>query len=406
MVEIGKELGVNYLVEGSAQTHADSVRIIAQLIDAKTDKHVWSDNFDFELKQVFQVQSNISAKIAKELKTVISPDAINQINKNSTKNFEAYNLYLKGRFFWHRRTEADLKNSIHYFEQAIALDSTYSMAYSGLADSYFVMPWYMKEKDWDTMFRIAKEYTEKALSLDTNNAEAHATLGGLLCFKDWNWEASEKELKLAIKLNPNYATAHQYYAELLEILGRAKEARREIDLALQLNPNSYIMTMISARLYMNEGLFEKAITEAKIAKELNMFKKRGTIMSCYTYLGKDDEAFKEWEEWQKTNPNPNIELNKGLREAFENSGIKGFWKYYAQYLLKTGIIDADKSPVLIAHNLAYLGETEKALELLELACEQRHLRINRIKYAYDFKNLRNEPRFLAILNKLNLGDYE
>ncbi len=119
------------------------------------------------------------------------------------------------------------------------------------------------------MFTIAKDYAEKALSIDNNNSEAHATLGGILCYKDWNWEASEKELKLAIKLNPNYATAHQYYAELLEILGRAKEAREQIDLALRLNPNSFIMTQISARLYYENGLYEKAIIEANKAKELN-----------------------------------------------------------------------------------------------------------------------------------------
>ena len=298
IVKIGKELGVDYLVEGSAQKISDSVRIIAQLIDVNTDEHLWSNNYDFDLKQVFAIQSNISKQIAQELNTVLTREEIEQIEKKPTQNLEAYNLYLKGRFFWHRRTEEGINKSIDYFKQAIELDSTYAMAYAGLADSYYIMPFYINGKDRDSLFKLSKEYVEKALSIDKNNAQAHATFGSMLCYEDWNWKASEKELKLAIKLNPNYATAHQYYSELLQILGRTEEARIEMDKALELNPYSWIMHTNSAQFYLEEGLFEKAIIDANKAIELNKNKTRpyDIIMSCYTYLGKDDEALAVWEE--------------------------------------------------------------------------------------------------------------
>jgi pentatricopeptide repeat protein len=406
MLQVGSELGANYLLEGSVQKYKDSMRIIVQLIDSQHDKHVWSNKYDFELKQVFTIQSDISKQIASELKAVLTHDEIEQIEKQPTQNFEAYNLYIKGRFFWHRRTEEGLNKSIDYFEQAIKLDSTFAMAYAGLADSYYIMPFYINGKDKDSLFKLSKEYVEKALSIDKNNAQAHATFGSMLCYEDWNWKASEKELKLAIKLNPNYATAHQYYSELLQILGRTEEARIEMDKALELNPYSWIMHTNSAQFYLDEGLFEKAIIDANKAIELNKNKIRpyNIIMNCYTYLGKDDEAMAVWEESIKLEANPDIELNKGLRDAFNKSGMKGFWKFFLDIWPKKD--GAYTFPVGMAQNLAYLGETEKALELLELAYKSRDQAIIDIKTEYDFKDLRNEPRFLAILKKLNLGDYE
>ena len=405
-IEIGKELDANYLLDGSVQKYKDSIRLIIQLIDAKKDIHLWADSYDFELNQVFAIQSKISHHIANELNAIISPFEEEQLIKTPTDNLEAYNLYLKGRYFWHRRTEEDLNRSIQYYNQAIKLDTTFALAYAGLADTYYVMPWWKNVKDLDSVFNLAKKYAEKTLSIDKNNAEAHATLGGILCFKDWNWEASENELKLAININPNYGTAHQYYAELLEILGRAKEAREQIDLALRLNPNSYIMTQISARLYYKNGLYEKAIIEANKAKELNI-KSLGPyflIVNCYTYLGKNEEAMAEWEEEINLNPNPDLEFNEGLRKAFKTGGVKGYWRVITDSMLNSD--HPEKYAFSIASNLAYLGEIEKALDWLELAYEQRSQAIIRIKCNYDFKVLRNEPRFLAILEKLNLGGYE
>ena len=404
--EIANEIGVTYLMDGSVQKYGDSIKVIINFIDAREDHQLSSLVYIEKFNNLFALQSNIAKQVTQELNIKLSQEQLEQFDKHPTDNLEAYNLYLKGRFFWHQRTKEGINKGIDYFKQAVELDSTYTLAYAGLADSYFVLPWYIYTKDKDSVFIIAKEYAEKALSLDNNNSEAHATLGSILCYKDWNWEASEKELKLAIKLKPNYATARQYYAELLEILGRAKEAREQIDLALRLNPNSYIMTFISARLYYKNGLYEKAIIEANKAKELNnkSFSPYGVIINCYTYMGKDDEAMAEWEEELKLYPDQNIEVTEGRREAFKKSGIKGVWKFTNDRMINSD--NADIYAHAIAGNYAYLGETEKALEYLELAYEQRSFDLVWIKLNYDLKTLRDEPRFLALLKKMNLGDYE
>jgi TolB-like protein/Tfp pilus assembly protein PilF len=400
-LEIAKEVDVIFLLEGSVQKHGDSIRVITNLVNARNNKQLQSFVFDWEYKNIFDIQTKIALDIAKQLDLAIAPEKLETIKDNPTENLEAYNLYLKGRFFWHRRTEEGLQKSIKYFSEALKLDPDYALAYAGLADSYQILANYGLMPR-DEGFNKAKELAQRALSIDTNNAGAHAILGTILCFKDWNWEASEKELKLAIQLNPNYATAHQYYAELLEILGRAKEARKEIDLALSLNPNSWIMTLISTRLYYQDGLYEKAITEAKKAKELNNETLYGIILNCYTYMGKDDEAWAVWEEQLKVYPDENIEVTEGCREAFKKSGIKGAWKFTNDRMVNS----EDKWAYGIASNYAYLGETEKALDWLELAYEQRSPGIIRIKKEHDLKNLRSEPRFLALLEKMNLGDYQ
>ena len=404
--EIRKEIGITYLLDGSVQKYGDSIQVIVHFINARENHQLSSLVYYEQFRNLFALQSNIAKQVAEDLNITLSKEEIEQFDKKPTDNLEAYKLYLKGRFFWHRRTEDGINKSIDYFSQAIKLDSTYALAYAGLADSYYVLPFYVSIADRDSIFNISKEYGEKALSIDKNNAQAHATLGSMLCYRDWDWEASEKELKFAIKLDPNYATAHQYYSEVLQILGRTKEARLEMDMAIKLNPNSWIMHKNSAEFYLDEGLFENAIIDANKAKELDKNKGRpySIIMNCYTYMGKDDEAMAEWEEQLKLYPDVNIEYIEGCRDAFKKFGMKGVWNYETDRMINSD--NADNYAFDIAMNYAYFGENKKALEWLELAYDRRNRGIIDIKTEYDFRDLRNEPRFLTILKKLNLGDYE
>lgn len=401
IIKIGKELGADYLLVGSVQKQEDRIRIIVQLIEAKQDSHVWAKNYDFELKQVFAVQSEISEQIAHQLNMVISSLESGQIKNTPTENLEAYNLYLKGRFFWHRRTEVDMKKSIIYFEKAVELDSTYALAYAGLADSYFIITWY----GWPVnkySFNKAKEYALKALSIDNTIPAPHATLGGIATWYEWNWKDAEKEFKKAITLNPNYATAHQYYAELLDILGRNKEAREQIDLAIKLNPNSFMMHSISAMLYTKAGLYDKALIDANRAKEID--KNQGwpywIIFESYRNLGRNDEAITEMEEWW--NLEPNLEMAKASRVAYDKSGINGFYKYIIDYDLEKGY--AHKQAYVMAQKYAFIEENEKALEWIERAMINKELGIIQIKNDPYFKDLHNEPRFKAILKQMGLEE--
>ncbi len=401
--QIGDELGVNYLLEGSVQKHKDSIRIIVQLIDAINDNHLWSDKYDFELKNVFTIQSEISKQIAIELNTVISPAGIEEIEKKPTENLEAYNFYLNGRFFWHLRTEKDLNKSIYYFNKAVELDSTYSLAYAGLADSYFIMAfWGWIEKNEG--FTNGKEFAQKALTINNNIAEAHATLGGIKTWYEWNWKDAESELKLAISLNPNNATAHQYYAELLDILGRNKEAREQINLALKLNPHSYAMNLVSAICYNNSKDYYKAIEAYKktidLANSNNdlILGNKLSIMKCYLNLGRNKDAFELLKDFIPIN---NHQL---LDKIFEDSGIKEVINWYINWIL----VDKQNknNNYTIAMFYSFIGDSQNALKYLEYFSEDGQILLPKINNSSDFNAIKTEPRFIAILKKMGLEDYE
>lgn len=403
VLQIGGELGANYLLEGSVQKHKDSIRIIVQLIDAINDNHLWSDKYDFELKNVFTIQSEISKQIAIELNTVISPAGIEEIEKKPTENLEAYNFYLKGRFFWHLRTEKDLNKSIYYFEKALVRDSTYALAYAGLADSYFIMAfWGWIEKNEG--FTKGKEFAQKALTINNNIAEAHATLGGIKTWYEWYWKDAESELKLAISLSPNNATAHQYYAELLDILGRNKEAREQINLALKLNPHSYAMNLVSAICYNNSNDYYKAIEAYKRSIDLAnnnndvILGNKWAIMLCYLNLGLDKDAL---EHLKDIISRDNHQL---LDKRFEESGIKGVINWYIDWIL------LDKQNKNNNYNIAmfysFIGDSQNALKYLEYSFEDGQIWLPRINTSPDFNAIKTEPRFVALLEKMGLEDYE
>ncbi|NNL16094.1 MAG: helix-turn-helix domain-containing protein [Flavobacteriaceae bacterium] len=416
--EIAKELDINYLINGNVQKFKDSIRVIINVINAVDDKQLKSMVFLEEFKNLFAMQGTIARSVATDLDLVLSETELEQIDKHPTENLQAYNLYVKGRFFWHRRTEEDLNKSIHYFNQAIKLDTTFALAYAGLADTYGFMPWDANNKDidqkgikqsakfTDSMHNLAEEYALKSIALDKNNAEAHASLG-LVLRRDWNWEASEKEFKLALKLNPNYAVAHHWYSYLLRTLGRRKEAREQIDLALNLDPNSYIFHHSSGDIYYEDGLFEKAISEYNMAKEINKFHPGSYDLSadCYTYWGKDDEAIAEYEECFKLmEPNldkEDLELYYKSKEDIHNSGMMGVKRFWTNRLLKKG-----EYPYQVALGFSFLGEKKKALDWLEMAYEQRDPNLIMIRHSAEFNILHNDPRYLAILEKMNLGGYE
>ena len=398
--QIGDELSANYLLEGSVQKHKDSIRIIVQLIDAINDNHLWSDKYDFELKNVFAIQSKISKQIAIELNTVISPNGIDQIDKKPTENLEAYKMYLNGRFFWHLRTEKDLNKSIYYFNKAVELDSTYALVFAGLADSYFIMAfWGWIEKNEG--FTKGKEFAQKALAINNNIAEAHATLGGIKTYYEWNWKDAESELKLAISLSPNNATAHQYYAELLDILGGNKEAREQINLALKLNPHSYAMNLVSAICYYNSNDYYKAIEAYKrtidIANSNNdlILGGKWAIMNCYLNLGRNKDALELLKDFIP------IDNHQLLDEIFKESGIKGVINWY--------LLD-NKQKRSHSYNIAmlysFIGDSQNALKYLEYFFEDGHIILPRINNSSDFNAIKTEPRFVALLEKMGLEDYE
>ena len=398
--EIGKELGVSYILEGSVQMHKDSIRFIVQLVDAINDNHLWSDKYDFKLKNIFAIQSEISKQIAVKLNTAIPRIGIGENEKRLTENIEAYNLYLKGRFFWHLRTEKDLNISIYYYKKALELDSIYALAYAGLADSYFIKAW----RGWiekNEGLEKGKEFAQKALTINNNIAEAHATLGGIKTYYEWKWKEAESELKLAISLNPNDAVSHQYYSELLDILGRNEEAREQIDLALELNPYSSIMNSLSALYYYNSNDYYKSIDAHKRAKHLansNNDYDKLHLIRCFLNLGKNKEAL------ELIKDVISIDNHQLLDKILMESGIKGVINWFIDYIL----VNKQNSDLNfhIARFYSLIGDSQNALKYLEYFFEEGHIALPRINNSSEFSFIRTEPRFIALLNKMNLVDYQ
>ena len=336
------------------------------------------------------MQSEVAREIAQHLEITLSSIDERRLDETPTKNVEAYNLYLKGRFFWDRRTEEDLKLSVKYFEDALALDPDYA----GLAASYSVMAqwrWYPRDEGNEK----AKMYAEKALSIDKNISLAYTVLGKISVWRDWNWKQGEEAFNQALILDPNNATAHQWYAGLLNSLGRNKEAREHIDLAKKNSPNAPLVYSTSSQIYYNNGEFEKAVEETKKAYELGGFSLHYRFY-CYVRLGEYDKAVETLKlKFPELQSHPEI-----IDEIYESSGIKGVVHWYI------GDSKCSGSNVSNCFNKARLfmliGDTKNALECLEKSYEIGHKHFPKIRHYLDFKPLQSEPRYLVLIDKLNM----
>lgn len=399
--QIGKELGVAYVLKGSIQKCDSNARIFVQLIEAPNDQHIWSHKYDVKFENLLSVQSKIAKKVASKMEAVLSPEEIRQIEKVQTDNLEAYNLYLKGRFFWNRRTKEDIKTSIKYFQQCIGQDSSYALAYSGMADAYFILScfrWHPEKEG----YKKAKGFAIKALSLDENLAEAHATLGGIAHWGEWNWKEAEKKYKRAIELNNNYATAHQWYAEYLTAVGKLNEAIEEINKARKLDPLSMIMYSASGGGYYQIGEYEKALEFFHTALEMNENFRYSHIDIFYIYLqqGKDKEAVLELKKYL-VKDTFDIKQIPSLELTFEKTGINGVLLWLIDLQLEKNAPE----PYFIAELYAKLGQKEKALDWLEIAFEEKvGLLLIRLKRDHNLENLHSENRYKALLAKMGLED--
>src|SRR5437667_4978031 len=239
--QIAKQLGVANILEGSVQKSNDQVRVTVQLINATTDTHLWAEIYDRKLTDIFAVESDIAKTIADTLQAKLTGSEKISIAKTPTANPEAYELYLKGRFFWNKRTAADLRKAIEYFNQALDKDPNYALAYAGLTDSYLVLSQYGAPSPADS-YPQAIAAAKKAIELDETLAEAHTSLACSLAYYDFDFEQSVKEFQRAIELNPNYATAHHWLSNgVLSALGQFERAIAEGKRAVELDPLSLII---------------------------------------------------------------------------------------------------------------------------------------------------------------------
>ena len=257
--EIGKKLNVEAILEGSVRKSGDNLRVTAQLINIEDGYHLWSEKYERKLEDVFAIQDEISLAIVDKLKVKLLSNEKNELVKRHTENKEAYNLFLKGRYYWNRRSEVGFNKAFGFFDRAIELDPDYALAYAGLADCYCMLSMHLAKPE--PFIRKGRIAAEKALSIDEALAEAHASLGFIKLTYDWDWLGSERSFKQAIHLNPHYPTANNWYAVLLSILNRHDEAIHYMTQAWEYDPGSPIINRDLAVIHAWAGDYQNALKQ-------------------------------------------------------------------------------------------------------------------------------------------------
>jgi serine/threonine protein kinase/tetratricopeptide (TPR) repeat protein len=399
--DIGKELKVEMLLEGSIRKADNRLRIQVQLVNVADGYPVWSQKYERDMEDIFALQDEISLAIVDNLKIKLLGDEKEKIVKRHTENLEAYNLYLQGRYFWNKRTPAGLRKSVEYFEQAIAKDPIYALAYAGLADSYITVGDYLLLPPKD-VFPKARAAALKALELDEDLSEAHNALAAIKKYYDWDWQGAEREHKRAIELNPNYATAHQWYAEFLAAMGRFDEAFAEVKRAQELDPLAPIKYVSASIIYWLARQFDQAIEQCEKALELDpdFFIAFEYLAGSYFHKGMYDEFMLNRQKWMVlVGASPN-EIEE-LRDVYEKSGIRGAIQSEINGLKKLSE-QQYVSPLNIADLYALLDEKDQAFEWLDKAYEERSPLLVLLRNHPNFDNLRSDPRFNALLKKIGL----
>ena len=404
--QIAKQLGVSNILEGSVQKTADRVRVTVQLIHAATDAHLWGETYDRSLTDVFAAESDIAKAIADTLRAKLTGSEQNALAARPTENTEAHQLYLRGRYFWNKRTGADLKKSIDYFNQAIGKDPNYALAYAGLADAYVLLPAYAEASPKDSLPQ-AKEAAAKALELDSTLGEAHATLANALVAYDLNFAEANREFRRAIELNPNYATAHQWYAESgLAPLGQFDEAIAEARRALELDPLSLVInadlgtTLTSARRY------DEAIEQLRKTVEMDpgFYYAHWTLGNALELKGRNEEAIVEYKKAIALNDDPLPPALLG--HLYAKIGRKDEALAILKQLRE--LRESSKQRYVSPYNLALihigLGQKDEAIQLLEETYEERDgYNIAFLKVEPLLDPLRGDPRFEALVQKVFAG---
>jgi serine/threonine protein kinase len=392
--EIAEKLNVNTVLRGSVQKAENQVRITAQLISVADESLLWSEQYNREFNDLFSIQDEISFAIAEKLKVNLLGKEREDLRKRYTENIEAYNLYLKGRHFWNKRTGDSLEMSIEYFEQATELDSDYALAYAGLADCYIILPFYSGWLPKEAYLK-AQSAASKALELDNMLAEAHNSLGALNLWYEWDWNTSAREFKRAIELNTGLAIAHHWYAELLKSIGRVDAAIEEIKIAIEIDPLSLIINRNYGMYLYLEGRYDEAITQFRKTIELDPEFPAAYAGLGYVYLQKGlyeqaVESFKKFDYEQEGIVHAHMALGNKNEALAVLEDLKE--KSSHQYV----------DPYFFAVIYAGLGEIDITFEALERAYQEQSL--NLVDYIYVtplFDSIRSDPRFKSLMRKLN-----
>jgi TolB-like protein/Tfp pilus assembly protein PilF len=398
--QIAKELGVANILEGSVQKSQDKVRVNVQLINAATDAHLWADSFDRKLIDIFAVESEIAAKVADILKAKLTGAEQHAISMQPTRNTEAYQLYLKGRYFWNKRTGPDLQKAIDYFKQAIEKDPGYALAYVGLGDSYILLSGFGAARPQDS-FPVAEDAAKKALEIDDNLAEAHTTLGFSLCVHHLDFAGSIREFERAIVLNPNYATAHHWFGDgPLLAVGQFDRAIAEGKRALELDPLSVIITADLGADYLVARRYDEAIEQFHKAIDLDprFYYAHWNLAEALEMKGNLREALAEYKKAVELDDDPFVLALLG--QAYAKLGQRD---EALKILAQLPQIAAHRYVPSYSYAVLHmaLGEKDKAVEWLERSYQEgAGLDVIFLKVDPMLDPLQKEPRYQALVAKV------
>jgi class 3 adenylate cyclase/Tfp pilus assembly protein PilF len=403
VAEIGRELHVGTIIEGSIRKAGSKLRISVQLADAHNEERIWSRDYEREIKDVFAIQTDIAKRIAEALKVQVLQKEERAIEKRATSVLEAYTLYLNGRYYWNQRTEAALKTAIGYFERAMQMDPSYVLAHTGLADSYALLALFEFLPPREA-FPKARANAEQALEIDENLPEAHTSLGLVRFQYERDWSGAEREFKRAIELNPNYAPAHQFYADFLKAMGRFDEALSQMKQAQEIDPLSLaISTGVGHVLYLSRR-YDLAIEQYRKTLEMdpNFIQARLWFGRPYLQKGMYNEAIAELREAVKLSSESTISLAV-LGHAYASAGNE---EEAVKNLDK--LMERSKRQYLPAYWIALvyigLGDKERAFEWLERAYQDRSSWLVWMKVEPRFDVLRSDPRFASLLSRMGLAE--
>ncbi len=401
---IGEELGVRYLVHGSVRHASTGVRITAQLVDARTNANVWAQSYDRDVEDIFAVQSDIAMRVAAALEARLTPRAAADMDRVPTEDLAAYDAYLRGRFQWHLRTEEGLRRSVGFFEDAVARDPTYARAWAGLADAYAVLAFYDYLPPGEA-FPKAADAALRALGIDDRLAAAHASLGYITLYHDWDAGRAEAAFRRSIELNPSYSTGHQWYANHLVATGRFDEAERAMNLARETNPLSLIANGALGWVYYYSGRYEDAVRQCDLALEMDPDWDLGHLWRGFALegMGRYEEA---------------IEAHRRAVDLSDGSGIS--LAALARSLAVAGRIDEAREVLAalteemdsgryrpsfeIARVYVGLREYDEAIRWLERAERERSHSMVFLEVDPQLAPLRGDAAFRALVQRVGFTD--
>jgi TolB-like protein/DNA-binding winged helix-turn-helix (wHTH) protein/Tfp pilus assembly protein PilF len=398
---IGRELGVAYLLEGSVRRESDKVRITAELIQTKDRSSIWSREYDRQLNDILAVQSDIAQEIAGEIHLTLEASPSNAIRAQAAiaSSQQAYDLYLRGLYFWNKRTAPDIARASEYFQQATEKDPSSARAYAALADSYTLVSGYAGAPPKDLMGK-ARAAAHRAVELDDNLAEAHVSAAVVAQDFDWDWPTAEREYRRAIALDPNYATAHHWYAEYLTLMGRFDESRVEMERARQLDPLSLIIASDNAVFLYYARQYDASIQQFRAVVEMEPnFPRTAPLSFAYLEKGMNAEAYALLERGKRLGDNSpwawaNATYVSGRVGRMEDARSE------LNTLLRLSRQESVDPIVLVT---AYVGvkQNDLAVAWLQKARDAHSVSLTALKVNPTYDPLRGDPRFQQVLREMN-----